>query len=66
MNGKRVQVLLGSFLLLVLLIVPALPVLADGIVIPHPPPDVPIVEVPFLTIKYHRVTVTIEDQVATT
>jgi Ca-activated chloride channel family protein len=27
---------------------------------------VPIVEVPFLTIKYHRVTVTIEDQVATT
>jgi Ca-activated chloride channel family protein len=66
MIGKRVQVLLGGFLLLALLVVPALPVLADGIVIPHPPPDVPIVEVPFLTIKYHRVTVTIEDQVATT
>jgi Ca-activated chloride channel family protein len=51
---------------LVLTSVPAAPALADGIVIPHPPPDIPIVEVPYLTIKYHRVTVTIEDQVATT
>ncbi|MBN1657953.1 MAG: VWA domain-containing protein [Anaerolineae bacterium] len=42
------------------------PAAADGIVIPEPPPNVPIVDVPYLTIKYHRVTVTIEDQVATT
>ena len=40
---------------------------ADGIIIPHPPPDQPIPwrDVP-LTIKYHRVDVTIVDQVATT
>jgi Ca-activated chloride channel family protein len=52
--------------MLSLLLVPAAPALADGIVIPHPPPDIPIIEVPYLTIKYHRVTVSIEDQVATT
>ena len=66
MNGKRIQALSGILVLLALLIGPSAPVLADGIVIPIPPPDVPIVEVPYLTIKYHRVTVTIEDQVATT
>ena len=66
MYGKRVQVLIGVLILSVLLIGSTVPALADGIVIPHPPPDVPIVEVPFLTIKYHRVTVSIEDQVATT
>ena len=66
MYGKRVQVLSATLILLVLLAGTAAPALADGIVIPHPPPDVPITEVPFLTIKYHRVTVTIEDQVATT
>ncbi len=66
MVGKRVRVLFGVLMLLVLVVEPAGRVMADGIVIPHPPPDVPIVEVPFLTIKYHRVTVTIEDQVATT
>ncbi len=40
---------------------------ADGIIIPHPPPDQPIPwrDVP-LAIKYHRVDVTIVDQVATT
>src|SRR4030042_1678839 len=66
MIGKRVQVLFGILILLVLLVGPTVPAMADGIVIPHPPPDVPIVEVPYLTIKYHRVTVTIEEQVATT
>ena len=40
---------------------------ADGIIIPHPPPDQPISwrDIP-LAIKYHRVDVTIIDQVATT
>jgi Ca-activated chloride channel family protein len=66
MCGKRVQVLFGILILLVLLIGPTVPALADGIVVPDPPPGVPIVDVPYLTIKYHRVTVTIEDQVATT
>jgi Ca-activated chloride channel family protein len=66
MSGKRIQILSGILVLVALVLGPSAPVLADGIVIPHPPPDVPILEVPFLTIKYHRVTVTIEDQVATT
>jgi Ca-activated chloride channel homolog len=65
-NAKRFQMAGGLLLLLALLLGPAVPALADGIIIPIPPPDIPIVEVPFLTIKYHRVTVTIEDQVATT
>ncbi len=42
----------------------ATPALADGIIIPHPPPEVPRAE--NLAIKYHRVQVTIQDQVATT
>ncbi len=37
---------------------------ADGFIIPIPPPDV--VRVPPLTIKYHRVSVEITDQVVTT
>ena len=39
---------------------------ADGIIIPDPPPHIPITDVPSLTIKYHRVRVTIENQVAIT
>ena len=46
----------------------AQPVLADGIIIPEPPPwpEPPPLEETWLTIRYHRVTVTIEDQVAIT
>jgi Ca-activated chloride channel family protein len=66
MNVRRIQILCGILVLITLLMGPSVPVLADGIVIPVPPPDVPILDVPYLTIKYHRVTVTIEDQVATT
>jgi Ca-activated chloride channel family protein len=66
MNRKRKHILARVLLLLALTIIPAAQVQADGIIIPDPPPDVPIVDVPYLTIKYHRVTVTIEDQVATT
>jgi Ca-activated chloride channel family protein len=65
MSSKQIRFLSGV-LFLALLWIPAGPALADGIVIPVPPPDVPIVDVPYLTIKYHRVTVTIEGQVATT
>ena len=44
-----------------------IPVAADGIIIPRPPMDRPISwrDIP-LTVKYHRVDVTINDQVATT
>jgi Ca-activated chloride channel family protein len=66
MNNRRWQTLWAIWMFLILVAVPAAPALADGIVIPHPPPDIPIADVPYLTIKYHRVTVTIEDQVATT
>jgi len=39
---------------------------ADGIIIVEPPPGVPITRIPRLSIRYHHVTVEIEDQVATT
>jgi Ca-activated chloride channel family protein len=44
------------------------PALADGIVIPDPPPwpDPPPLEESWLTINYHRVSVLIEDQIAVT
>jgi Ca-activated chloride channel family protein len=39
---------------------------ADGVIIIDPPPGVPPPDTPNLTIKYHRVTVDINDQVAST
>jgi Ca-activated chloride channel family protein len=66
MNGRKLQAACGIVIFLVLLLGPAVPALADGIIIPEPVPPISIVDVPYLTIKYHRVTVTIEDQVATT
>jgi Ca-activated chloride channel homolog len=52
---------------LLALAAPARPALADGIIIVNPPPNVPPIRLDeALTIKYHRVTATIEDQVATT
>ncbi len=50
----------------ILLLTITTPALADGIVIPDPPPEPMPPEMPWLTIRYHRVDVTIEDQVATT
>ncbi|MFL7793687.1 MAG: VIT domain-containing protein, partial [Anaerolineae bacterium] len=51
----------------ILLLTITAPALADGIVVPDPPPDpMPMEEMPWLTIRYHRVDVTIENQVATT
>ena len=66
---ERPLVTLGLLLILLLfmLIFAAHPVSADGFIIPQPPIDRPVPwrDVP-LTIKYHRVSVSIEDQVATT
>ncbi len=39
---------------------------ADGVVIVEPPPGVPPPDTPNLVIRYHRVTVDVNDQVATT
>ncbi len=64
--SARKPFLWGVLCIVALLIVPVSPAWADGIIVPKPPPDVSIIEVPFLTIQYHRVEVTIEDQVAIT
>jgi Ca-activated chloride channel family protein len=65
MNRYRILWIFGMALLSLILVGPAA---ADGIIIidPPPPPMPPIRLDEALTIKYHRVTVTIEDQVATT
>lgn len=65
MTAKK-SFLWGVLWIVALLFVPVAPAGADGIIVPQPPPDVPIIDVPFLTIQYHRVEVTIEDQVAVT
>jgi Ca-activated chloride channel family protein len=60
---KRLTHITTTTLVLCLLLLAAEPALADGIIIIDPPmPEMPA----YLTVKYHRVTVTIEDQVATT
>jgi Ca-activated chloride channel family protein len=52
---------------ILLLLITAVPARADGIIIPEPPwPPGPAPEPIWLTIRYHRVTVTIENQIATT
>ncbi len=60
---KRVVI---SLLTAVLLLGAAWPALADGIIIPPPRPPGPFTDPVWLTIKYHRVEVTIDNQVATT
>lgn len=59
----RIAVILLSCLVSLLV---ALPVGADGIIIPIPVPPRPPEPIKSLAIKYHRVTVEIVDQVATT
>ncbi|MBN1219244.1 MAG: VWA domain-containing protein [Anaerolineae bacterium] len=73
---KRIIIVTVTLLVLTLISSLALtptPVLADGIIIPEPPicidcpvPPPPPHEVPYLTVEYHRVNVTIDNQVATT
>lgn len=60
------RILLATAMLLGLIVATVGTSYADGIIVPEPPPHVPITKVPNLTIKYHRVRVTIENQVATT
>jgi Ca-activated chloride channel family protein len=60
--------LLGTVVIAAMLLGIAQPALADGIIIPDPPPlpePIPLYET-WLTIRYHRVTVRIEDQIAVT
>jgi Ca-activated chloride channel family protein len=57
---------LATFAVLVVLLSAVSPVFADGIIIIDPPPMPPFPEPVWLTIRYHRVNVTIEDQVAVT
>jgi Ca-activated chloride channel family protein len=62
------RLLLSAIVAVITLLSITHPVLADGIIIPEPPPwpePLPLEE-SWLTIRYHRVTVRIEDQVATT
>lgn len=54
-----------AFALLALLLT-AQPALADGVIIPIPPPDIPITEVQNLTIRYHHVDVRIDGPIAVT
>ena len=71
MNSTRSPInrsLITTITAIIVLLSLAPPTLADGIIIPEPPPwpdPVPLHET-WLTIRYHRVTVTIEDQVAIT
>lgn len=64
MKGIRFGFIAGILIILFALVIPAS---ADGIIIIDPPPDVPPVQLDeALTIKYHRVNVTIKDQIAVT
>jgi len=57
-----------AIIAIVMLLATARPALADGIIIPEPPPwpEPPPLRETWLTIRYHRVTVSIGDQVAVT
>jgi len=67
-NLRIYRLLITAIVTIVVLLGAARPALADGIIIPDPPlwPEPPPLRESWLTIRYHRVTVTIEDQVAVT
>ncbi|HUW94276.1 MAG TPA: VIT domain-containing protein, partial [Anaerolineae bacterium] len=60
------KTLLMGLLVLGLLLGTSGAVHADGVVIVDPPPGVPAPEAPNLVVEYHRVSVDITDQLATT
>ncbi len=69
MNGKKwFYILLSLFQVIALAGMFATPARADGIIIPDPCPECPPVPLPMsqLVIRYHRVDVTIDEQVAVT
>jgi len=68
LNQPRIKILISLGLVLFALLGFAQPALADGIVIPDPPPwpNPPLLEESWLTIRYHRVTVSISDKIAVT
>ena len=65
---SKPKIIISLALVLVGLFVFVQPAQADGIVIPDPPliPNPPSLEESWLTIRYHRVSVLIEDQIAVT
>ena len=66
-NGRRYRFLIWAVMGFVLLSA-ARPVLADGFIVPEPPPgtEAPPLQDTWLTIRYHRVSVSIDNQVALT
>jgi Ca-activated chloride channel family protein len=64
--NARTKYLIAALFVTALCLTSAAPALADGLIIPVPPPDIPPDRVPYLTVRYHHVTVTIDGQVATT
>ncbi len=64
----KYKIFVSFVLVLIAFLAVAQPALADGIVIPDLPPwpDPPPLEESWLTIRYHRVTVSISDQIAVT
>ena len=65
---RKLASILLSVLVAALLVSPILAntILQDGIIIIDPPPQPPPDWMPWLTIRYHRVEVKIEDQIAIT
>ncbi len=64
----KYKIFASLVIVVIALVAFAQPVLADGIVIPDPAPwpDPPPLEESWLTIRYHRVSVSISDQIAVT
>ncbi len=64
----QLKILISLGLVMIALFGFVQPALADGIIIPDPPPwpNPPLLEESWLTIRYHRVSVSIEDQIAVT
>jgi hypothetical protein len=66
--SSRKKHLVSFIFCMTMLAVTVQPALADGIIIPDPPPipDPISFEESLLTIRYHQVSVTIEDRIAIT
>ncbi len=60
------KTILAVLMVAVLFLSLAQPILGDGLIVPVPRPREPVPALRSLAIKYHRVTVTIDNQVATT